>query len=184
MNALDVTLVLVVAVVTALAAERRLAGLLVGVGGVLLLRPLLGLAALQPWLGLVAALVAGLALALGGRQLLPVRPGRATLARLAGGVGGGLLGLAIVATLVTSLPVQRNPVEPSLLYYPPRDLPAAVQRVVTESVLVSWGRSVLLFPLLDAQGGIAEEERPLLAALHAWIVVGEPWRPAPPRALP
>lgn len=184
MNPLDVALVLVVAVTTALASQRRLAGALVGVGGVLLLRPLLGLAALQPWLGLVGALVAGLALALAGRQLLPVRPGRAVGPRWAGGIGGALLGVALVATLVTSLPIQRNPVEPTLLYYPPRDLPPAVQRVVADSVLVAWGRSVLLYPLLDAQGGVPVGERTAIGALHGWLVIDEPWRVPSQRPVP
>ncbi len=176
MNWIDAALLLIVAATTAVAAERRLAGLVVGVGGALALRPLLLLAQLQPWLGLVGALVAGLALALLGRHLLPAGPRNAWWPRLVGGVGGAVLGVAIVVTLVTALPIQRNPVEPGLIYYPPRDLPPTLQRAVFESTLVRLGRSVLLFPLLDAQGAVPAGERQALAALHAWTVVGEPWR--------
>lgn len=176
MTWLDAVLLLIVAATTAVASERRIAGLVVGVGGALALRPLLALAQLQPWLGLVGALVAGLALALVGRQLLPAAPRSAFWPRLLGGLGGAVLGTAIVVTLVTSLPIQRNPVEPGLIYYPPRDLPPSLQRAVAGSTLVDLGRSVLLFPLLDARGGIADGQRPVLAALHAWTVVGEPWR--------
>jgi uncharacterized membrane protein YeaQ/YmgE (transglycosylase-associated protein family) len=176
MTWVDLTLVLTVAAATALAAERRLAGMLVGLGAVLALRPLLLVAQLNPWLGLVGALLVGLVLALIGRQLLPLARVSGWATRLAGGVGGAALGIAIVTTLVTSLPIQRNPVEPGLIYYPPRDLPPPLQQAVAESELVTWGRSVLLFPLLDAQGAIPGSQRATLAAFHGWFVVGEPWR--------
>jgi len=184
MTWLDGVLLLIVAATTAVAAERRIAGLVVGVGGALALRPLLVLAALQPWLGLVGALIAGLALALIGRQLLPAAPRHAAWPRLLGGLGGAVLGVALVVTLVISLPIQRNPVEPGLIYYPPRDLPAGLQRAVSGSTLVAFGRSVLLFPLLDARGGVEAGERPAIAALHAWTVVGEPWRSESERGEP
>jgi uncharacterized membrane protein YeaQ/YmgE (transglycosylase-associated protein family) len=178
MTWVDLALVTIVASTTALGADRRLSGLMVGAGGVLVLRPLLELAQVQPWLGLLGALVAGLLLALLGRQLLPAGRRGMRVTRLLGGFGGAALGVAIVLTLVTSLPVQRNPVEPGLIYYPPRDLPHSLQRPVAESALVGWGRSVLLFPLLDAQGAVPAGERAALSALHAWVVVGEPWRVA------
>jgi hypothetical protein len=176
MTWVDAALLLIVAATTAVAGERRLAGLVVGVGGALALRPLLVLAQLQPWLGLVGALLVGLVLALLGRHLLPTGPRNAWWPRLVGGVGGAALGIAIVVTLVTALPIQRNPVEPGLIYYPPRDLPPALQRAVSDATLVRFGRSVLLFPLLDAQGVVPAGERQALSLLHAWTVVGEPWR--------
>ena len=184
MTWLDAVLLLIVAATTAVASERRIAGLVVGVGGALALRPLLALAQLQPWLGIVGALVTGLVLALVGRQLLPAAPRNARWPRLLGGLGGALLGFAIVVMLVTSLPIQRNPVEPGLIYYPPRDLPAPLQRAVAESSLVAFGRSVLLFPLLDPRGGIEAGERSVIAALHTVAVVGEPWRSETERAEP
>ena len=176
MTWVDLTLVLTVAAATALAAERRLSGLLVGLGAVVSLRPLLVLAQLNPWLGLAGALVVGLVLALIGRQVLPLARVSGWATRLAGGVGGAALGIVIVTTLVTSLPIQRNPVEPGLIYYPPRDLPPALQQAVGDSEFVGWGRSVLLFPLLDAQGTFTAGQRASLAALHGWFIVGEPWR--------
>ncbi len=176
MTWIDAALMLTVAAAIALAAERRLAGLLVGVGALLALRPLLVLTDLNPWLGLGGALIVSLLLALVGRHVLPLAPVTGWATRVAGGVGGALLGLAIVVTLVTSLPIQRNPVEPGLIYYPPRDLPANVQPAVADSELMALGRSVLLFPLLDAQGTLDGGARPILGGLHAWFVVGEPWR--------
>ena len=40
------------------------------------------------------------------------------------------------------------------------------------------GRSVLLHPLLAAQGAVPEGQVALFEALHRWFVVGEPWRAA------
>ncbi len=176
MTWIDVALVLTIAATTALAAERRLSGLLLGLGGVLALRPLLVLASLNPWLALVAALLVGLALALVGRHVLQLSRVPGPLTRVAGGFGGLVLGTALVLALVTSLPIQRNPVEPGLIYYPPRDLPTAVQHAVSGSTAIAVGRSVLLYPLLSAQGAVPEAQEPVLAALHRWFVVDEPWR--------
>ena len=176
MTWIDASLVLTVAALTGLAAERRLMGLLVGLGGLAALRPLLVLADLNPWLALVAALLVGLALALLGRHVLQLArvPGR--LARLGGAIGGFALGVGLVLALVTSLPVERNPVEPTLIYYPPRDLPPVVRQAVAGSAAVAVGRSVLLHPLLVAQGAVPEGQVALYDALHRWFVVGEPWR--------
>ena len=180
MTWIDASLVLTVAAVTGLAAERRLMGLLVGLGGLAALRPLLVLADLNPWLALVAALLVGLALALLGRHVLQLArvPGR--LARVGGAIGGFVLGLALVLALVTSLPVERNPVEPSLIYYPPRELPAVVRQAVAGSAAVAVGRSVLLHPLLVAQGAVPDGQIALFDMLHRWFVVGEPWRATGP----
>jgi hypothetical protein len=173
---IDAALVLTVAALVGLAAERRLMGLLVGLGGLLALRPLLVLGALNPWLAVVAALLVGLALALLGRHVLQLARVPGTFARVAGGAGGLLLGVALTLALVTSLPVQRNPVEPALIYYPPRDLPPVVQQAVAGSAAVAVGRDVLLHPLLMAQGAVPEGRAALYGALHRWVVVGEPWQ--------
>lgn len=177
MTWIDAALVVTLAAITGLAAERRLVGLSVGIGGVLALRPLLALAQLNAWLALVAALLVGLVLALIARHVLPLARVSGTAARVAGGVGGFLLGLALVVALVTSLPIQRNPVEPTLIYYPPRNLPASVQPAVIDSLAVALGRDVLLQPLLAASPTYAEPawRAQVFAALHRWFVVGEPW---------
>lgn len=112
MTILDVALVLTVATLVALAAQRRLVGLMVGAGGALALRPLLMLGDMNPWLGLFGALLAGLGFALIGRMLLPLGGGRGWLVRLAGGAGGAVLGVAVVLTLVTSLPILTRRAQP------------------------------------------------------------------------
>ncbi len=175
MSWLDLVLVLIVATLTALGAERRLAGLLVGVGGVLLLHPLLLVAHANPFLGLIAALLAGLGLSLVGRRLFRMNRGGAFATRALGGLGGLALGLALVLSLVTSLPIQRNPANPREIFYPPRDLPAPVGSAVRDSHLVLLGRDILLYPLLNRQGDVHAGQERVLRGLHRLFVVGEPW---------
>jgi hypothetical protein len=173
---IDPVFAALVGTLTAFGAARRLTGLWVGIGGVLLLRPLLGVAASTPIVGLIAALLGGLLLGLLGRNLLAgLRTGR-WWQRALGGLGGATLGVALVLALATSLPIQRSPFDPNQLYYPPRDLPALVQGAALRSWTLSFGRDVLLYPLLDAQGAVPEGRDTLLRGLHRWLVVGEPWR--------
>lgn len=176
MSWIDPLLALLVAAFIAFGAQRRLTGLWIGVAGVLLLRPLLGLAAGAPVAGLLAALAAGLLLGLVGRNLLPSLRNGVWWQRLSGGVGGAALGVALVLALVTSLPIQRSPFDPNQLYYPPRDLPDALQGPVIRSWTVNVGRDILLHPLLEAQGAVPEDRAVLMRGLHRWLVVGEPWR--------
>ena len=179
MTVLDVALVLTMATLVALAAQRRLVGLIVGAGGALVLRPLLLLADMNPWLGLLGGLLIGLGLALIGRVLLPAGGGRGWLVRVAGGAGGAALGVAVVLTLVTSLPIQRDALNPNQLRYPPRDLPIVVRPLVERSLLVQVGREVLFSPLLATQEPRSPERAAVIAALHGWVVVGEPWHLRP-----
>lgn len=174
MSWLDLILVAVVATLTALGAERRLAGFFVGIGSVLLLRPLLLLGHVNPFLALVAALLAGLGLSLVGRRLFRQQRGGQALVRALGGVGGFALGVALVLSLVTSLPIQRNEAT-NELYYPPRDLPAPVSATVRRSQMVLLGRDILLYPLLEMQGDVPVGEQRVLRGLHRLFVVGEPW---------
>lgn len=175
MTLLDVALLLTLATLAALGAQHRWSGLLVGLGGALALRPLLLLGERNPWLGLVGALLVGLALALVGRLLLPTS-GKGLVSRLAGGLGGALLGLAVVLMLVTSLPIQRDPLNPNQLRYPSPGLPSTVRPFVERSAFVQLGREVLFAPLLAAQEPRSAERSVVAGRLHAWVVTGEPWR--------
>jgi len=175
MSWLDLVLVAVVASVTALGAHRRLSGFFVGLGGVLLLRPLLVLAHANSFLALVAALLAGLGLSMLGRRLFQQNRGATWLMRSLGGLGGLTLGLALMLSLVTSLPIQRNPTNPSELFYPPRNLPAPISSAVLDSRLVLLGRDILFYPLLSKQGRAEAGPQRLMGGLHRLFVVGEPW---------
>jgi hypothetical protein len=176
MSILDVVLVLVIATLCALGAQRRLTGLLIGVGGALALRPLLILADLNPWLALVGALLVGLGLALLGRQVLQVSTAPGALTSVAGGFGGAVLGVALVLALVTSLPIQRSPFNPNELVYPPDTLPSFARPAIHGSTFVSVGRDVLFAPLLTGSSALPQGRAVVVDALHRWIVVGEPWR--------
>ena len=171
MNPLDLALVLIIAATTVCAAQRKLAGLLVGLGGALLLKPLLLLAQLSPFVGLTLALAFGLGLGFASRYLPPQTKLRAPLRTFAGGVGGFVLGCTLVVAATTALPITRDIND--AIVYPPRDAPlsATLQR----SHLVSLGRDILLYPLLDREGLISPERRAVLRSLHGLLVARPPW---------
>lgn len=173
MSWIDLLLALLVAAFIALGAERRLAGLMLGVGALLLLRPLLLLGNSSPLLAVVLALAAGLLLALAARRLERVRRLATTPWQVAGGLGGGLLGLVLVLAAAVSLPIGFN--EVNQIIYPPQNLPGIVAPAVSGSRVFRQGRDILLYPLLDREGEVSDSRRPVLKALHHYLVVGEPW---------
>lgn len=172
MTWIDLLLALLFAVLIALGAERRVGGLVLGVGGAVLLRPLLLLGQASALLALTVALIAGLALALAARRIGVKRSSSSSHALL-GGIGGALLGTALVLSTAVSLPLERNDV--GQLIYPPQELPAMIAPAVRTSRVFREGRDILLYPLLDAQGDVAPRRRPVLRVLHSYLVVGEPW---------
>lgn len=175
MSWLDPVFAVLVGTLTAFGAARRLAGFTVGVGAVLLIRPILGVAEANLWAGLVAALFGGAILASLGRSLFANKRSGATWQKGLGAVGGAGLGLALVMALVISLPIQRSPFDPNQILYPPRTLPGPIQSATAGSWTVALGRDVLLFPLLDADE-MPEGRQAVLGTLHRWFVIGEPWR--------
>lgn len=169
----DALLVLMVAVLTALGAQRRLVGFVVGIGAVLLMRPLLVVGSRSAWVALVAALLGGLLLALIAQRLAAPGLRQRWPGKVLGGVGGLALGLSLLVALTTSLPIERNVANPREIYYPPRNAPANLSLALQRSPLVTTGRSILLYPLLPEPEG--ELERRAYRGLRAWFVVGEPW---------
>src|SRR5690554_1085580 len=115
----DAVLVAIVAVATAFGAQRRLVGLVVGVGAVLLLKPLLVVGSRSPVIALVAALVGGILLAILSQRLTAPGMRQRWPTMVAGGAGGMMLGLALVVAFVTSLPIERSSADPRAIYYPP-----------------------------------------------------------------
>ncbi len=176
MTWVDVLLVIALVAVAALSAERRWVGVLVCAGGLLLLGPLLGLAAVSPLLSLIAALLAGLLLALLAGRLTRARHGRGAAGTVLGGFFGLLLGCALLLTAVTSLPVEARA---DGLYYPPTNLAAPITTGVRDSFFFAYGRSVLLQPLLAAQANadpaVTGSFGGLTAFLHDWLVPVKPW---------
>ncbi|HEX7039938.1 MAG TPA: hypothetical protein VF202_07505 [Trueperaceae bacterium] len=170
----DALLVVVVAVFAAAGAHRKLIGLFVGLGAALAVGPLLRIGQSNPWAAVAAAALGGLVLGLIGRRLYDPGRGPDWPYQLLGGVGGGVLGIALALALVTSLPLQRNPANPAEIFYPPRNLPGGVSATLQSSPLISLGRTILFYPLLPQEQFSATQQR-AYAALHEWLVVGEPW---------
>lgn len=173
---LDALLVLMVAVLTALGASRRLVGFTVGVGGVALLRPLLVVGSRDLWVAVVAALLGGVILAVIGQRIVPTSRRQGWGTKLLGGVGGALLGVTLLLALVTSLPLQLTKISEDQysVVYPPERLAVDFKG----SPLVDIGRSIVLHPLLPAPTPAETRATELwraYGALHAWLVVGEPW---------
>ncbi|HEX7003149.1 MAG TPA: hypothetical protein VF168_03075 [Trueperaceae bacterium] len=173
MTWLDLLLALLFAVFVALGAERRLSGLLLGVGGVLLLRPLLLIGEVSPVLSVAVALLAGLVISLLARRLGRRRRLQSGRYALLGGIGGALLGAVLVLSTAVSMPIERNSL--GQIIYPPQQLPGAVGDAVAGSRVLREGRDILLYPLLERQGDIGPRRSQVVRLLHSYLVVGQPW---------
>lgn len=171
---LDALLVLMVAVFVAVGAEKKLIGFFVGVGGVVTLRGLQGVWDDNPALAIALGLALGVALGLLGRRLVPPGRGPVLAFKILGGFGGLVLGLTLLATMVTSLPIQRNAANPREIFYPPRAAPAVLLGAFQGSPLIAAGRAILLYPLLPADEFGANQKR-FYGTMHRWLVSGEPW---------
>lgn len=169
---LDFLLVIGVAALVGLGAQRRLSGALVGLGGALLFRPLLVVFNGNLYLALGLALVAGLLLGLISRAVVVRQRGADLLFGILGGLGGAALGVLLLLAFVTSLPLERN--VNNQIIYPAQSLPAMVRIACNTSPLVKLGRDILLYPLLEA-GGQLQANTGVYRALHKLMVVGEPW---------
>lgn len=167
----DLALLLLWAATVALSAQRGVLGLLVGIVGVLFLRPLLLLAQKSALLALVAALLVGFLVTLSVRPFPRLSYRQPRWGHLLGAVGGALLGGALVLTLLVSLPIGRD--LNGAVRYPAADLPFA--GALQGSRLVDAGRAILLYPLLERSGQVAPEQRGVLSVLHNMFVVGQPW---------
>ncbi len=169
----DAVLVLILAVATALGAQRRFVGLVVGVGAVLLLKPLLVVGSRSPALAIAAAVLGGVLLSVLSRRLSSPGVRQRWTSMVAGGAGGLLLGLALMVAFVTALPVERIQDEQVAIYYPARTLPFGMYPTLQRSPLVEMGHSVLLYPLLEQpENGF---QRAVYPALRNWFVEGDPW---------
>lgn len=174
---IDAVLVLVLAVATAYGARRRMIGLVVGVGAVLLLKPLLVVSTRSPMLALAAALLGGVLLALLSQRMSSQTLRQRWPTMVAGGVGGFLLGAAMVTALVTALPIERAASDSRSIYYPPVNAPLGLSSALQRSPLVNqYGRTVVLLPLLSpADQGNSAVERAVYQGLRTWFVASDPW---------
>jgi len=171
---LDALLVLMVAAFVAVGVDKKLIGFFVGVGGVVSVRALQGVWQSNPALAIALGIALGVAMGLLGRRLVPPGRGPVLAFKIMGGFGGLVLGLTLLATLVTSLPIQRNPANPREIFYPPRTAPAVLLSAFQGSPLIAAGRAILLYPLLPTEDFGASQRR-FYGTLHRWLIVGEPW---------
>jgi hypothetical protein len=168
---LDVFSLLLWGFVVMLAAQRGFLGLILGVLGLLLLRPLLLLAAWNPLVTLVVALLLGLVFSAMLRPFPRLSSRQPRYAHVLGGVGGVLLGGALLLALSVSLPLARD--MNGALRYPDPEMPLA--ELAQSSHLVKVGRAILLYPLLQESGSAALPAQGVLNVLHGLLVVGQPW---------
>jgi hypothetical protein len=176
MTWIDLALLLVVVLVTTIAAEKRLSGLLVGLGGVLLLRPLLLLGSVSAFGALLTALALGVTLALLGARLTQGWAVSDLTGQILGGAGGLLLSTVLVLALVTALPVERN--AHAQIVYPPQTVNRSTAAALQGSQFVRLGRNILLYPLLAAGNAPAVKgaDEAAYAWLHGYLVVNPPWQ--------
>ncbi len=170
---IDAVLVVVLAVATAYGAQRRTVGLVVGIGAVLLLKPLLVVSTRSPMLALAAALLGGVLLAVLSQRLASPALRQRWPSLVAGGVGGFLLGAAMLVALVTALPIERSVADPRAIYYPPLNAPLGLSSTLQQSPLVTFGRSIVLYPLLEQPENALQ--RTAYQGLRTWFVASDPW---------
>lgn len=173
MSWFDLLLLVMVASCTAFAAQRKLSGLLVALGGLVLLKPLLLIGQINALFALLIALPLGLALGIGGRYVSQRVQLSNPAETVLGGIGGFCLGVTLTLALMTSFPLARD--LNNRIVYPAPGMPLMMQRAVQESRFFTTGRDILLYPLLEAEGRIEPERRFMLRGFHSFLVVGRPW---------
>jgi hypothetical protein len=173
---LDALFLLIMIVVTALAAQRNLTGLVVGVGSLIVYKPLMLLAGRNLGASLIAGLVIAAALGFGGRFLAHLVKLKPLVGSLLGIVGGVCLSLLLVVSLSVSLPIRRD--INNNVVYPPDGWSPTLELTMSRSRIMQLGRNVLLFPLFRPDE-FSSTERPILNVMHQYFISGEPWTQTP-----
>lgn len=168
LNPIDLGAATLVLATTLFAAHRGWVGLLAGLVGVGLLKPLLLLAAAHPLAALAAAALVGLLLSVCLRPFPRLSRRKSRAAHAFGALGGLLLGAALAFAFAVSLPVAQSAA--SGVRYPAVGAP--LDPVFQASRLVHAGRAILLYPLSAEHG---EAEGDALRWLHALLVAQPPW---------
>lgn len=170
---IDIALALGVAAFIGLSARRKLSGFIIGFAALALFRPLLSILEGNVYIALALAAVAGLLLGLGCRFLPPTQRSLDIPLGILGGVGGAFLGILLTLVTITSLPLGRN--VNNQVSYPSAELSTPLLNAARRSPLVSVGRDIVLYPLLEPTGQIADGSKGLYKALHGFLIIGQPW---------
>lgn len=176
MTWLDALLVIFVMAVAALTSGRRWTGVTFAAAGLLLVGPLLRLGLDSAWLALLVAVAAVFILAILTTRLLGApAANRGKAGVIAGSLLGLVFGAVLLLSMMVSLPLGRN--SAGQIVYPQfEEMPVVLHEALIGSPLVSYGRTVLLQPLLAAQvNPPAASEWEVTVWLHDWLVPGEPW---------
>jgi hypothetical protein len=176
MSWFDIVLLAGVAALVALGAKRKMTGLIIGFGSLILFRVLISFAE-RGTRGIVVALVmavlAGVLFGMLGRASVTKARGLDLAFSIAGGFGGLLTGLVLVGALITSLPLQQR--FDNTIDYPTNETGSLLASGVNSSQLVKGvGRNIVLYSLL-ADKSIPASQRGVYAALHNYFIVREPW---------
>ena len=169
---LDALFFLTITVITALAAQRNVSGLVVSIGTLLVYHPLLLLSTRNLGASLLAGVVVAVGLGFAGRFLARALKLKNLPGSLLGALGGVLLGLVVVLSFSVSLPIQRDI---NGIVYPPTNVSRPLAQALVQSRVMQLGRTVLLYPLFNPDQ-FGSSERPMLEGMHNFFVVGEPWQ--------
>jgi hypothetical protein len=173
MNWFDIFLIIALATITALGIKRKLVGLLIGVVALPLIRVLMLIG--NPWIGIAMTISAGILLGLLGRNVLAHKRGFDIPFMVLGGLGGLFTGLLFVGLMITSLPINYDKINTAYIYPPKYNIPPLLFQAFQGSRLVKVGHDILLYPLLENEGRIPENQRGTYNILHNVLVVGQPW---------
>ena len=172
---LDLVLAALIGVTASLVASRAREGAFLALGATLALGPLLRLNHVSPLLAVLATVVLGAGLVYGARVVRSTRRGRDPIGRTAGFAAGALLGLVVVLTLSTALPIERSALDPNQVDYPPRIVTTFAGGMVQSSWFLQAGRDILFAPLLATSSDTLVLPKPVASRLHDWLIIGEPW---------
>ncbi|MEZ4605492.1 MAG: hypothetical protein R2865_01450 [Deinococcales bacterium] len=127
------------------------------------------------FLALIIAIIVGLGLAILAQILaVRLRPQK-TMAMLLGGLGGFLFGLALVFTIIVSLPIELN-VNNEVIY--PANMPTAIGNAVASSKLVQLGRDIVLYEIYEEYKitqQITSAAPAFVKQMHGLLVMDRPW---------
>ncbi len=170
----DFLLMAFLASLIVLGIKRQLGGLLVGVGAVLIFRIFVAMSTTEiKAVAIAFALIAGLFLGLFGLRLNKAVNAPEILKNILGGIGGALVGVLMLLSIVTSLPLGKNINQQYV--YPSLNLKPVVRSALQESYFVDIGRNILLYPLLENNKQLTGSSAQIYKVLHKFIVIGKPW---------
>ncbi len=184
-NWFDLTMLALLAASIALFAQKRLTGLLIGIGAPIVLRPLLTLGEKDPLLAIAFGLLAGATFGFIAQILSPRLRWSNRSETVLGGLGGLSFGVCLILAIVVSLPISVNRLHnpPTVDYPSVEKLPTSLHENIKSSQLVEIGYDTLLYNLFGDEPTKymhSSIDSDLIEALNKWLVLGNPWEQIKP----